>query len=71
MASPQLQKEIDLHNELLAENPPLESYDLEGCYFYWECPRCEKRHDSEDQAAECCMPDGQDMDDQKYHGRRG
>lgn len=59
-----LQKEIERHKIFLEENPPLKE---DGG---WLCPKCDNCHRTEDDAIECCMPDEQDMDCQRYHNGR-
>lgn len=59
-----LKKEQDRHKMFLEENPPLKE---DGG---WLCPSCEDVHRTEEDAAECCMPNYQDYDQAKYERGR-
>jgi len=59
-----LSKERQRFKVWIEEHPPIVS--PEG----WICPLCEDAHRYEDDAVECCMPDEQDADCQKYHNKK-
>jgi hypothetical protein len=56
-----LVREQERYQEWLEDNPPIQG---DGG---WLCPTCDNVHRTEDDAAECCIPDEQDMDCQAYH----
>jgi hypothetical protein len=59
-----LAQEQERYQVWLEENPPIMG---DGG---WLCPSCENVHRTSDEAAECCLPDAQDMDCQAYHNSR-